>query len=117
MKAYYISVSIVAVCALVGMAAPTLIIGLMFTVVGIPLAFILAAAPAVAAILFPAALLQATVFQAIPRVRDATRGGLGVHLSVGAAFALNAAVALVGGKAALPILSALSRNIARRTSH
>lgn len=96
MKVYNALVAIIAVCAFFAMAAPNLVLGLMFTVIGIPLAFVLWAAPAVAVILVPAALLQATVFRAIPRVRDATRGGLGVLLSIGAAVALNAGVALVG---------------------
>lgn len=96
MRIYYALVALIAVCASVGMAAPDLILGLMFTVVGIPLALLLGVAPAVAAIVVPAALMQATVFQAIPRVRAATRGGLGVLLSIGVALALNAALALVG---------------------
>jgi hypothetical protein len=107
LKAYYAGVAIIAVLALVGIAAPTLILGLMFTVIGIPLAAILSVAPALAAILIPAVVLQATVFRAIPRLSAATRGGLGVVLSIGLALALNATFAWVGRESGVADLDAI----------
>jgi hypothetical protein len=107
MKVYYWLLALVSVFAVIGLAAPALILGPMFTGVGIPLALLLGAAPALAAVLVPAAFLQLTVFQAIPRVRDATRGGLGVLLSIGVALALNAALALVGRESGVADLESL----------
>jgi hypothetical protein len=107
LKAYYAGVAIIAVLALVGIAAPTLILGLMFTVIGIPLAAILSVAPALAAILIPAVVLQATVFRAIPHLSAATRGGLGVVLSIGLALALNATFAWVGRESGVADLDAI----------
>lgn len=94
MKAYYWVLAVLSVCALIGLAAPALTIVLLISIVGIPLAFILLLAPAVATILLPSAVLQATVLRAIPSLRGRVQGALGVFLSIGIVLALNAGLAL-----------------------
>lgn len=107
MKLYYGFVAIVAVFAVVGMAAPTLILGLMFTLIGIPLAFLLGVAPALAAILVPAVVLQSTVFRAIPGLRSTVNNGAGVLLSLGLALAANAALSFAGRQSEIADLDTL----------
>lgn len=94
MKAYYWMLAVLSVFAVIGLTAQGLIIVLLISIIGIPLAFILLLAPAVATILLPAAVLQGTVLRAIPGLRGREQGGLGVFLSIGIALALNAGLAL-----------------------
>jgi hypothetical protein len=108
MRAYYWFVAVVAAFALLGMSAPTLILGLMFTGIGIPLAFLLGAAPALAAVLVPAAILQSTIFRAIPGLRATTDNFAGVLLSVGIALAGNAALSLGARQSGIADLDALA---------
>lgn len=107
MKAYYWLLAVLSVLALIGLAAPDLILGLMFTIIGIPLAFILLFAPAIATILLPAAVLQATVLRAIPGFRGHAQGAFGVVLSIGIALVVNAVLALSARQGDIADLEAL----------
>jgi hypothetical protein len=107
MKAYYWLLAVLSVCALIVLFAPALLLILMFTGVGVPLAVLLGAAPAVAAVLLPAAFLQATILRIAPGVRRISQGGLGVLVSIGIVLAVDAGLALSARQGGLANLEAL----------
>jgi hypothetical protein len=93
-KAYYLFVCLNAAAAMVALTAPALILGMMFTMIGIPLAFYLMVAPAITIVLLPAVIVQFVVFPLMSRHRDRLDGGTGILLSILIVLAGNAAIAV-----------------------